>query len=227
MRTAIVALVCCALLSGCGSSKKSEPTQNQSSSTTTTTAAVALTGRAKACSAVIGSFSRLSFNNEETGKIEIKEIESQLGELAHYATPTERHSIARMSAVSRRLRRALEQETTGEKRQADAALPGIARDVKELVPKVVSMCAAEAARTTSLQGDVPAAAKALAAVCVPALASKTQAVGVGPKVAALVEAFAHDSHREQDLNYMYVAEQNLEAGCGPKYASAVEAAVNG
>ena len=158
--------------------------------------------------------------------IELKGIEKQLHELQPYMQSSEQHTIVRMSAVATRLRHALEEDAAGEKKRAEAALPAIAAEVKELAPKIVAMCASSVETNGTKQSKVPAAARELAAICVPAIARKEKSPpGVGPKVTALLEAFKQDTNREEDLNYMYVAEQNLRAGCGPQYVKAVEAAI--
>jgi uncharacterized protein YceK len=230
------------LLSGCGTSAKSTTSSGQKSASELRASAAANTAdlhKAEACIAVIGSFSHLNLKNSNAGVADISRTKEQLHELATYSTPSQQYTIGRLTEVLSRLEEAIEKASAGNYAEANGQLTGIREEVKELVPRVVSICgkststgargepqSTSSSETTSSQGNVPAAAAALASICTKAAESnETDPPGVEPKVKALVVAYQQDANRQEDRHYLEVAKENLQSGCGSRYLPEVEAAL--
>jgi uncharacterized protein YceK len=229
-------------LSGCGTSAKSTTATGQKSASELRASAAANTAdlhKAEACIAVIGSFSHLSLKNSNAGIANISRTKEHLHELATYSSSNQQYTIGRLTEVLARLEEAIEKASAGNYAEANGELTGIREEVKELVPKVVSICGKSAAgstssetqstpspETTTSEGDVPATAAALASICTKAAeSSETNPPGVEPKVKALVAAYQKDPSRQEDRHYLEVAKENLQSGCGARYLPEVEAAL--
>jgi uncharacterized protein YceK len=242
-RTVTVVLSLGILMSGCGTSAKSTTASGQKSASELRASAAANAAdlhKAEACIAVIGSFSHLSLKNSNAGVANISRTKEHLHELATYSSPNQQYTIGRLTEVLSRLEEAIEKASAGNYAEANGELTGIREEVKELVPKVVSICGKSASststsgetqstpapETTTPEGNVPAAAAALASICTKAAeSSETNPPSVEPKVKALVAAYQKDANPQEDRHYLEVAKENLQSGCGARYLPEVEAAL--
>jgi uncharacterized protein YceK len=221
------------LLSGCGSSTKTATGPPPKSAAELRASAAALNFEAhksQACIAVIGAFTHINISPTGQSVASIARTKESLHELAQYSPATDRYTVERMSEVFSRLEAAIEAYSAGNYAEANGKLTGLNEETKELKPKVLAICSrpgtsstpttpeATVPSTTAVaEGNVPAAAAALAHICVgQGNSAETQA-----KVKALVDAYRHDASREADRHYLVVAEENLEQGCGSQYVHEV------
>jgi uncharacterized protein YceK len=221
------------LLSGCGTSAKTTGAPPKSAAELRAAAVANENDRHKseACIAVIGSLTHLNISPSGQSVANISSAKEHLHELALVSQPNDQYTIGRMTEMLSRVESSIRAFKAGNYAEANGDLTGLVQEQTELTPKVLAICsksnapassagneATTSSATVVAEGNVPAAAAALASICV----GTGNGSETGSKVKVLVAAYRRDSSREQDRHYLVVAEENLKSGCGSQYAPEVE-----